>query len=163
MRFVNCLYRGCVAFITVLSDLHEKVSWPHTWIWLIASTFNVPLEQQNWAKFDELSPPPPPSMATNPDHDDYLSPRPTPKKPPPKPKPYAASKQEKEQQDAAVPEGRLPLCTSRLWCWKLRCCTQRRLLVSHLLACICSLWEAAVFASYTPPKILILRLVHESS
>lgn len=53
-------------------------------------------------------------MATNPDHEDYLTPRPAPRKPPPKPKPYAASKAEKEQQEAAVAEGGLPLCTSLL-------------------------------------------------
>lgn len=62
-------------------------------------------EQQNWAKFDEEMPPPlPPPVATNPDHEDYLTPRPAPRKPPPKPKPYAASKAEKQQQEAAVPE-----------------------------------------------------------
>ena len=78
-------------------------------------TFNLPKEQQNWAKFDEEMPPPlPPPITTNPDHEDYLTPRPAPRKPPPKPKPYAASKAEKQQQEAAVAEGRLPLCTSLL-------------------------------------------------
>jgi len=56
-----------------------------------------------------MPPPTPPPMATNPDHEDYLTPRPAPRKPPPKPKPYAASKAEKLQQEAAAAEGTLPL------------------------------------------------------
>ena len=47
----------------------------------------------------EVQPPPqpPPSMATNPASQDYMSPQPAKKKPPPKPKPYAASRSVKEQ------------------------------------------------------------------
>lgn len=75
---------------------------------VVIDCFYLPLEQDNWAKFDEMPPPLPPPMATNPGHQDYLTPRPTPRKPPPVPKPYAASKSEKHQQ-ATVPEGKLSI------------------------------------------------------
>jgi len=88
--------------------LHERADVIH--IFGNRGTFNLPVEQKNWAKFDEeMPPPPPPPVETNPGRDDYLTPRPAPRKPPPKPKPYAATKAEKQQQEAAVAEGRLPL------------------------------------------------------
>ncbi|XP_078373268.1 SHC-transforming protein 1-like isoform X2 [Oculina patagonica] len=75
-------------------------------------------EQENWAKFDEEMPPPlPPPMATNPGSQDYVHPRPTPrKKPPPMPKPYAASKSEKQHQAAAAAEDPKPTpLESEVW------------------------------------------------
>ena len=47
----------------------------------------------------EVQPPPqpPPSVATNPASQDYMSPQAAKKKPPPKPKPYAASRSVKQE------------------------------------------------------------------